>query len=210
MSATAARKSFILPTLAVAGLLVPLESRADEQALRLARDGGAFTVEATIDIEAPAVAVRRVLSDPDFIQVLNPRVRDVEQLSKDAEGVRIRVASRRCVVGFCRDFSWVQQISATPGGDVTVQFERGSASVEGGEMRYRIERLSVLRSRVRVDARIIPSVNLPPLIGPMIMRHTLAEDIRDWAAGIQRLARDDGRLRVAEGPRAGVGALTFE
>ena len=77
-------------------------------------------------------------------------------------------------------------------------------------MRYRIERLSILRTRVRVQARIIPAVSLPPLVGPMIMRHTLAQDIRDWSAGIQRLAREDGRLRVAEASGRNVGALTFE
>ena len=190
-------------------MLTTFEARASEPDLTLARDGGAFTIEAAVDIDAPARPVERVLSDPDFIQVLNPRVRRVERLAPAAEGVRVRVASRRCVIGFCRDFSWVQNIRREPGGNISVRFEPGSGSVEGGEMRYRITRLSLMRTRVQVRARIVPAVNLPPLVGPMIMRHTLTEDIQDWSTGIQRLAREDGRLRVASTP-ARVGTVSFE
>ena len=210
MSTIAAKRSLTLRLLALAGLLAPLESRAADPDLTLARDGGAFTIEAEVDIDAPATAVERVLSDPDFIQVLNPRVQRVERLAASADGVRVRVASRRCVIGFCRDFSWVQKIRRAPGGNIRVNFEPGSGSVDGGEMRYNVVRLSLMRTRVQVSARIVPAVSLPPLVGPMIMRHTLAEDIRDWASGIQRLAREDGRLRVAATPAPRVGTVSFE
>ena len=168
---TATPSTLIAHVLALA-VLAPLDTRASETALTLARDGGAFTVEAEVDIDAPSGVVQRVLSDPGFLPVLNPRVRRVEQLATEGGAVRIRVASRRCLIGFCRDFSWVQDIRREPGGDVTVRFEPGSASVDGGEVRYDIDKLSLLRTRVRVRARIIPAVSLPPLIGPMIMRHT--------------------------------------
>ena len=59
-----------------------------------------------------------------------------------------------------------------------------------GEILYRIDPVSPGRARVEVSARIVPSVDLPPLVGPALMRNALADDMTMWSANIARLSRE--------------------
>ncbi len=90
-------------------------------------------------------------------------------------------------------------------GNLHPRLEDGGDALSGGTIRYRIEDGPGRRTPVQVSADIVPATDPPPLVGPAVMRHLLAEYVREWAQGIDRLAQaSDIRFRVALGSTSSI------
>ncbi len=186
------RRGTIATTLCALAMLAASSTTASEiDNLIVARSGDAYTIDTAVLLPADADHVRAILASPDLLPELNGRIQSVQALaSTEPRETRLRIVSRRCVMIFCRDYGWVQAVRVDDAGDVRVRFEPGPSSVREGEILYRVDPVSPGRARVEVSARIVPSVALPPLIGPALMRSTLADDMAVWSANIVRLSRD--------------------
>ena len=159
--------------------------------LTLHRDGEEYTVYSSITVPAEAGRLRRLLSSPEVLPKLNPHIESADVLvHQGPSGARVRLVSRRCVLFFCRRYEWTQSMTVVPGGDILVRFEPGSGFFSEGEIWYHIHSLSPRRSRVKVSARLVPAIALPPLIGPALMRGLLADDMRTWAVNMAAVASE--------------------
>ena len=127
--------------------------------LTVGRSGSAYTIDTAVLLSADAGHVRAILASPELLPELNGHVQSVEALPSEPGASTLRIVSRRCVLLFCRDYTWDQTIWVDDAGD-------------------------------EVSARIVPSVELPPLIGPALMRNALADDMTVWSANIARLSRE--------------------
>lgn len=159
--------------------------------LSLQQEENTYTVISALTVRASAEKLRRVLSSPEALPTLNPRIETADVLEqRGGESSRVRLVSYRCVLFFCRRYEWTQIIRVDREGDIQVLIEPGSGFFREGEIWYHVHALSPESARVQVNARLEPAMSLPPLIGPALMRGLLADDVRTWAANIAAVARE--------------------
>lgn len=177
----------------LAGLLLIAVSHGAARAAELERADISFRdrtwhyVFATV-LDGPLDAVRTVITDYDRLDRINDDVVASRVLERHGDGrLRRLLALKPCVLLFCFELSFVEDVEETPHGVVT-RVVPGAGSFVDGIASWRLEDLGG-RTRVTVEARQTPDFWIPPVLGPLLLARVFRHEIAETCARIETLAR---------------------
>jgi hypothetical protein len=132
--------------------------------------------------------VRAILTDYEGLPRVNPGIKKVELLDSAGTGARMRVTSGVCMLLICLDYTWVQNVTTSPAGDVVAVVDGTEGDFREGRARWRF-RADAARTRLVFDGYVVPSFWFPPLLGPWLIKRKLLEEALETAVGVERLAK---------------------
>jgi len=166
-------------------------------------DRGRFTLHTDVLIEAPAARTRAVLTQFEKLPRVNPGIQSVKILGHTPDGqVRMRVRSRVCVMVMCMAYNWVQRVDMLPSGDIVTHFDPAASDFRQGWVRYRFVPEGQ-QTRLIMDADLTPDFWFPPVLGPWVIKNKLREEALETALSVERLARRDNGVELADSTGGG-------
>jgi len=180
--------------LGVALLCIPLSVIAAEmRTSSLNQDGDRYHVMLQIRIDAPVAQVYALLADFGRMSTLNPGVRESTVVGEQDGSALVRLQVHACAALFCRDFTQQQTMRAwRDGEDYRIDAE---VQPEHSDMRYGTARWSLRECTDDIgagtcmdfDSTMEPSIWIPPLIGPWLIRRSMVEQTVETANTIETL-----------------------
>ena len=168
---------------------------ADFRSLDVSRQGDDYQVRAEVYLAAPPQAVYAVLTDYEHFTRITASVvesRRVQQL--DPVTALVYTDTRFCALFYCRHVKELQRIIQTPPGDIVSRvLPEQSDNVKSGSATLH---LTAEGEGTLLDWKIAlePGFWVPPLIGPLLLEHSLKAEGRRSAAGVEKLARERAHL----------------
>jgi hypothetical protein len=149
---------------------------------------GHFTIHTNILIQVPVAQARAILTRFENLPKVNNGISKVEILQRSDSGQeRMRVESQVCMMFFCLDYHWVQEVEILPSGDIITRIDPALSDFREGWVRYQLLPEDS-QTRLIMDADIVPDFWFPPLIGPLIIKSKLRDEALETAMGVERLA----------------------
>lgn len=163
--------------------------------VQVARDGAGFLIGMHIAIDAPPPSVFRALQNYSAMMRYNPDLRAVRVQSTGVSGrVRLFTEIHTCVLVFCKTMHQEQVMTAiadADGGVLEAELLPRGGDFKAGHARWTVSPCRSTRAMSCLDARIelVPAFWVPPVIGPWVLRRTMAEEARRTSAGLELIAR---------------------
>ena len=154
--------------------------------VNVVRDGEAFTVDATMHVPVTQQDAWTVLADFDHFADFIPNMQTSRIVSKPGEPLRIEQKGKARYGLLSFSYESLREVELVP-------FDAIKSRLVKGNMK-KLETLTRLSSedggtRVIYHSDTIPDFWLPPLIGPALVRHEVAEQFR---AFIREMLRRKG------------------
>jgi|GEM_PF-942491 len=180
--------------LGVALLCVPPTVIAAEmRASSLDKDGDRYHVVLQIRIDAPVAQVYALLADFGRMSTLNPGVRESTVLGEQDGSALVRLQVHACAALFCRDFTQQQTMRAWRDGEdyrIDAQIQPEHSDMRYGTAHWRLRNCgneSDTGTCMDFDSTMEPSIWIPPLIGPWLIRRSMVEQTIETANTIEAL-----------------------
>lgn len=180
---------------AVLALACPVRA-ATFQSLSVDEHDGIYEIHADIRLAAPPGDVRYVITDFNHLTRITGAIRESRLLAHPApERWQVYTRTKACVLIFCRNIKEVQEVHETPDGTIVVEAVPDESNVRSSITTWRVSP-EPGGTRLRWHMAIRPEFWVPPLIGPIMLRHALREEGAATARGIEKLALERAhRLR---------------
>jgi hypothetical protein len=163
-------------------------------------DNGRFTVHSNMLVHLHASHVRKILTDFENLPRINANIKGVNMLAPSPDNaIRMRVESQVCALFVCLDYSWVQEVSILPSGDIITHFDPALSDFREGWVRYQLVSEGA-HTRLITDAELVPDFWFPPLIGPILIKAKLRSEALEAATGIEAATPHNRRV-VPSGER---------
>jgi hypothetical protein len=108
----------------------------------------------------------------------------------DDTRLRRRLWLNHCVLVFCFDLYFVEDIEILADGSIKATVIPAASNFRRGESLWRVEAIDASRTRVAVAAEQEPNFWIPPVIGPMLLKRAFMREVRETAVNIEREARN--------------------
>ncbi len=168
--------------------LAPLASAATFQSLAVDDHDGVYEIHADIRLGAPLRDVRYVIMDFDHLTRITGAIRESRLLARPApDRWRVYTRTKACVMFFCRTIKQVQDVHVDADGAIVVEAEPANSNVRSSRTTWRLA-AEPGGTHMRWHMRMEPEFWVPPLIGPILLRHALREEGEATARGIEKLA----------------------
>ena len=170
--------------LAVLAAFVALPAMAlDKDDVIVREEDRVYRIHMAFDVPASIDQVKAVLTDFADPTRLNSNVTEREVLGEQDGIVRVRTEIRDCVVFFCKAMTLIQDVT------VTADTVRADVVEDGGDFRHGFLRWSITAtgngdSHVVFDGVIEPGFFIPPLIGALIVRNALTQQVLSTAQSL--------------------------
>jgi hypothetical protein len=129
-----------------------------------------------------------VVTDYDDIHRVNDSITESRVLERHGpDRLKRLLALRQCVLVFCFDIRFVEEISIDDERIETTIVPAESTFREGTAV-WRLEALDGGRTRITVTAMQTPDFWIPPVLGPMLLKRVFLREIAETCANIERLA----------------------
>ena len=133
-----------------------------------------FSFETDVWIPVAPARARAILLQYENIPHLNDTVRGVEVLERRDDGTdRVRFRARVCVLLFCQDYGWTQEVSRLESGDILAVFDPHESDFRSGRVLYRFQPEDN-GTRFVVEAELEPTFWFPPVVGPWLIEQEFA------------------------------------
>jgi len=152
------------------------------------RVGERYRVRVEMRIAVPADQSFAMLTDYAHLSRLNPGIVESEVLESTDRHHRVRLATRGCLMFFCRTLRQVQTVSESNGRMIDVRIEAAQSDFNYGRLLWRITPAGPEASRVSFSAEVEPAGWVPPLIGPWAIRRFLEEQTQSTIRRIEEIA----------------------
>jgi len=153
--------------------------------------GRRYQIDFQATLNAPAAASYAVISDVANYPSIDTTIRRVQVLGRpDNQELRLDVDAYLCVLWHCARIHEVQDMSFvqySDGGKVVANVLPQLSDFRYGKTEWQV-RASGEQTVLHVVADLEPAFEIPPLIGPWLIRRTLRIEAERTAAGIERLA----------------------
>jgi hypothetical protein len=157
-------------------------------------DNGRFTVHSNMLVHLHASYVRKILTDFENLPRINANIKGVNMLAPSPEkAIRMRVESEVCALLVCLDYSWVQEVSILPSGDIITHFDPALSDFREGWVRYQLVSEGA-HTRLITDAVLVPDFWFPPLIGPILIKGKLRSEALEAASRIEATTPHNRRV----------------
>lgn len=162
--------------------------------LEVSRDAGRYQVQADLYLAAPPQAVYAVLTDYAHLTRISPSIR-VSRLVKqlDPDTALVYTDSRICTLFLCRHIQGLQRFTRSAPWDLGAVVLPEQSNLKMGESRWHLEAQGQ-GTHMRMELTLEPSFWVPPLIGAVLVEHSLKAEGRRSADGVERLARELAHL----------------
>ena len=149
-----------------------------------------YEIRVEMEVDAPAEAVRAILTDYTHLDRLNASITTSEVVGTSRDGaIRVLTRFRNCVLFFCMDLQKVEDVTEDDQGRILVAMVPGSSSFRSGHASWEI-RDTGNRSRVIHYAKLEPDLWIPPWMGTAILKNTLRQEILESFESLDCLARN--------------------
>ncbi|MBA2410373.1 MAG: hypothetical protein H0V62_11645 [Gammaproteobacteria bacterium] len=177
----------LLGALAMLGLVSSTRAGEVEQ-LDVEHQDGIYNITMTFSVAAPLGAVRAVLTDYAHLSALNSAIVESQVLlARNDNSTRVRTRTKDCILFLCADITRIEDVTSDGAGGFQATIVPGLSDMKSGLARWRIQSRKEI-TRIAFDARMEPDFWIPPLIGPMLIKHRLRTHLKETAENVERLA----------------------
>lgn len=156
---------------------------------------GRFVLHSEVLVGLPPAEVRAILTRYENLPRVNGGIRKVRILERDESGeVRMQVFAGVCILMFCLNYQWVQDVKTLPDSDVLAVIDAEVSDFREGRARWRFLPQDGC-TRLVFDADVRPDFWFPPLLGPWLIKRKLAEEALQTAQGVERIAAEERGLK---------------
>lgn len=168
--------------------LLPALALAGELSINVGQRGSFYVVEVDAQIDAQAERLRALITDYENLDRLSDSILESE-IRETYSPVRHSVFtfSRVCVAIFCRDLEQVQLVEQRADGDIVMTIPPDQGDFSRGSARWHFE-AARSGTRMRFHSELEPAFWVPPVIGPLLIRHALRRETRESIEKLQALA----------------------
>jgi len=166
--------------------------------VELWRDGGAYVVRAEIELQADRRTAWLTVTDYEHLPQFVPGLRSVQVLARVASGGTERLLVEQTgefrYLWFAQPVQvWLDVTHEAPERVVARSVLPSGVSAERSTLRqfegsYLLTVVDTARTRFVYRARFEPAQAMLPLLGTMVVRHTITEQFRAMASEIERRA----------------------
>lgn len=172
--------------LGVACLAAPLPAAADTTAVQVDRTRTHLAVRATIEADASQALCYAVIADFDRLAEFIPGLRESRIVSAPGEPLRLRQVGAT-KLGF-RQYRLDVTLALEADPPRQIRFTRVAGNLEVMDGRWQVGG-DARRCTVDYEAALRPEFWVPPLVGPLLVRRQVQQQIDGLAAEIGRRAR---------------------
>lgn len=185
MSLRHVRLALALSSLAAAPAHVDAEEIRN---LQVTEQHGRYNVSFEAVLDVPVNKARPLMTQPINWPLLSNIVTEavvLAQLGDGAQKVHIRFSA--CVLFFCKRIRKVEEMRIEDGGDIVTVALPDESDFSYARERWHIKG-DALHTHVAYEAELVPSFYVPPLIGPILLKHRLQSMLIETARNLERLA----------------------
>ncbi len=147
-----------------------------------------YIMEVEVLIAADVNKVKALLTDYDNLTLLNDTIRESYTVySLDEFTHRVFVRAEACVTFFCKNFTQVQDVEELPGNVIITTVVPEKSDFDYAHARWKISPVGQ-RTKVSFSTDLKPSFWIPPLIGPLLIKNKLRDEVLSTIEGLERLA----------------------
>lgn len=160
----------------------------DISEFEVTEDEGVFYINASVVIHAPAEYVHNVLTDYVHIYRLNPSIIESEVLiSPDDNVARVRTKVIACVISYCEEIERVEDVRILASGDIQAKIVPEYSQFKSGVTLWQVRPMGD-DSRLTYHAEIEPDFFIPPVIGNVIVKTKLRDEIMTSFRRLEKIA----------------------
>lgn len=168
--------------------LAQLAIGASFKTFSVSEHDGIYEVRADMQLSAPPRDVRYVILDFNHLTRITGAVRESRLLDHPAtDAWRVFTRTKACIAIFCRTIKQVQDVHIASDGTIVAQAEPAHSDVRSSHTTWKLDPVPG-GTRLRWQMRMEPEFWVPPLIGPIMLRHALRAEGEATAQGIEKLA----------------------
>lgn len=168
---------FVLAAFCITLLPITETRAADLRRLEVSNKGDSYRIQLEMELDIGADYVREVLTDYRHIYRLNPSIVDSRILPSPGNGVaRVFTRMEGCVLFYCTEFTRVEDVQENSYGELDVVIVPGMSNFGSGTAAWRITGHGQ-RSSLAYEAELQPEIFIPPIIGSLIVKNKLREEI---------------------------------
>lgn len=161
------------------------------EALDVSHDSDGYHLNVEMLLDAPARKVRAILMDYSRLDRLNESIIKSDiALSKDTDLVRVRTQLKNCVAFFCSTVDKVEDIYLDKSGTI-----HGSIIPELSDFESGLSMWQILDdeggTRIIHTATLKPSIQVPPLLGPHLIKKLMRKEIIASLTNLEALSKDE-------------------
>jgi hypothetical protein len=142
------------------------------------------------EVNAPPECVREILTDYDHLNAINPKIVASQALEHPATNVtRVRYEIKHCIWFYCLDFMIIEDVTILEDGGIIAKVIPDSSDFENG---YTVWSLapSPHGTLIGYESSMEPRFWVFPILGPVMIKRTLREQIAVSADRIQDLVKE--------------------
>ena len=149
-----------------------------------------YEVRVEMVVDAPAADVRAVLTDYANLDRLNGSITASSVIDSESAGtVRVLTRIENCVLFFCTQVQKVEDVTQDRQGRIMVVIVPDASSFRSGHATWELQSTGNTTLVIH-HAKMEPAIQVPPLIGPALIKNTLRREIRESFENIDCLARN--------------------
>lgn len=170
------------------GCAIPFAAAGEALRIEVDQVDTRYVVSVDMSIAASAPAVRRLLTDYAHLAQLNDSIlesRVVETFSANRH--RVYTFAEVCVAVFCRDLQQFQDVEQRQDGDIFLTIVPEGSDFQSGYAHWRFE-IGDSATRVLLDSKLEPAFWVPPVIGPLLIKHALRRETLESVEKLEALA----------------------
>ena len=176
----------LLPAAVALLAIAPCALADDGTRTEVSRSGSVVQVRSTIEAAAPGELCYAVLADFDRLSEFIPGMLSSDIVSPPGEPLLLRQVGR-ATVGFI-EYGFDVTLAVTEDPPRRIDFSSVAGNLRQMQGSWQVEG-DAFRCRIDYRADIEPAFWVPPVIGPLLMRRQVEQQIEGLAAEIGRRAR---------------------
>jgi len=167
----------------------PTLNAANVQRANITFTGNAYQYRFDSEINASLQQVKAVIGDINQLARLNDDIVLSALLARyDAHHLKRRLLLKHCILVFCFDINFVENVEILPNGDITTHIIPGESNFRRGDTLWRVTAIDEHRTLVSMQADQEPDFWIPPIIGPLLIKHSFVSEVHETVDKLERLA----------------------
>jgi uncharacterized membrane protein len=158
---------------------------AEVEQMKVVHAGKAYTIKSTVRLNAARDEVYRAATDFERLPSFDPDIVSSRLVGND----QLDSVMRLCVIGWCKRIRQVMHYTLTPDRRIDMQIVPGVGDLKDGSAHWQFTNAGPGKgTRMRLQARVVPDFWVPPLVGPLLIRRELRQQMQTTANAIEALA----------------------
>lgn len=177
-------------------VFIPVADGGEVISVRVHRHEAIYDTVIEAQIEAPPQSVYASLTDYAHLRRISSSIVESRVIEQRDEHIhRIEMVTRLCVLFYCRNLKQIQDMYRGEDGLLTARIAPDGSDFKGGSASWQLSDRQGGTYLV-FNASLEPDYWIPPLIGPLLLRHMMHREAVSTVAGLERLYKEqrEGRL----------------